>query len=190
MLGLNNVLQYPHALVAGETGQAVSGVSSFMMQNFRGQLVVLCGNDGSFVHKAAMAVFVLSVPVVFYLCMRYRLQKSNGSFEAVAALAIMIAIMTSPHTHTQDYVLLSVSGILLWKYLEEKITAAGVLTQKAMRSILILFPALSWLFFYMHPIFMFIRVQAFFICLLLLSILTFCYIQFRENIDHRSRQSG
>lgn len=177
VLGPDNVLQYPQALFSGETAHSLSGVSSFMMQNLRGQIVLLLKDDSPLVIKLVLAAFSLAILAVFYLNLRVVKDKSHRLFEPVAALGIMIAILTSPHTHTQDYLLLSVCCVLLWSWLGQGINAASKLRRILISKILIVFPALSWLLFFLQPLLLLVNIQPFFLCLLILAILLFCEIQ-------------
>jgi hypothetical protein len=177
ILGINNVMQYPHALLYGETGQQVSGVSSFMMQNLRGELVLLLKGDSPLVFKSVLALFALSLLAVLYLSISKLKDRTPRSFEVVTALAIMIALLSSPHTHTQDYMLLSVAGVLLWNWLKEAKTEPGARRRNAIRKIFIFFPAFSWLLFYLQPLLMLLAIQPFFISLMVLSILLFWQMQ-------------
>lgn len=171
ILGLPNILNYPHALLSGETGKAVSGVSSHMMQNLRGQLVLWSGGDKPVIFKSAAAIFLLSLIPVGLLNWKARFSEAleGGGFEPVWALTIMSALLFSPHTHTQDYVLLFVASMLLWKWLSSGQRTG--LRRAAIRWLIMLFPGLSWFLFFLQPLFMYVGVQPFFIYLVIITIL-------------------
>ena len=186
VLGADNVLSYPQALFSGETGQAVSGVSSFMMQNWRGQLFLLLKGENAGTLKFVLAAFLLSIIAVLYLNLKKYRDAGKRSVDVVAALSIMIALMGSVHTHTQDYFLLAVAALLLRDWLSDRSTDANISSAaigqgKIIRRSLLLFPALSWLFFYLQPLLMLLAIQPFFIYLLLLSILILWRLE-RSNV--------
>jgi hypothetical protein len=174
VLGTGNILQYPHALLSGETGQAVSGVSSFMMQNLRGELVLICGGENPLLLKSVLAVFVICLSGVAWLCFQLVRRQSTNSLACVSALSIMIALLASPHTHTQDYLLLSVAGLLFWNLLASEKSDWHPLSQTLSSNLLIFFSPVSWLLFFLQPLARQIALQPFFIWLACLTVLLAC----------------
>ena len=190
MLGVDNVIQYPHYLLSGETGTAVSGVSSFMMQNFRGELVLLFRGDNSAVKIISLVIFALGTAFSSYLLIRSGSAPASSGDDPVRsrleasaprlALAIMIALMVSPHTHVQDYLLLAVAAAFL--FAPGLPGSAGFqpastsITQRAIdskaRSMLYWFPLLSWFFFYTQPFLALVYFQPFFFYLLTILLLS------------------
>lgn len=169
VVGANNILAYPQALIFGETSDKVSGVSVNMMQNFRGEFVLLAGGENRVLHLAVLALFGLSLLVTGYIWLRLypRMIKAFDEFSAynyASALTILIMLCASPHTHMQDFILASISLVCIFPLCQ----SANALTrrQKAMKTLLIGAPFFSWIFFIFSvgiPIFFLLRLQPFFI---------------------------
>lgn len=162
VLGVDNLKVYPEALLHGETSDAISGVSSFMMQNLRGELVLLFKEDGGLTKTIVLVFYALSVLFTALLCWK------RERFEYCAAITICIALIASPHTHTQDYLILFCLPLLLSSSLSSFKAGSGVLYYS-----LLFFSPLSWLFFYLQPFFMALSIQAFFIYLLIVLFFIF-----------------
>jgi hypothetical protein len=135
-LGLDNVMRFPQALSAGESGHGVSGVAADEMQNLRGNLTLILGSDSSMVHIISIAAFALALCVLAFLWWRAsktwwqakKLEsagdKSDGAiedksaatslFRILASISTLILLVVSPHCHTQDYLALVVPCIWLW----------------------------------------------------------------------------
>lgn len=195
VLGWSNIINYPHSLIAGETGTAVSGVSAFMMQNFRGELVLFFREDNSLLKKLVVAIFGLGA--LFSSWQIFSAAKSKGDLdnfythaqdadepsestkdstksdtqnesdatskslpeaelekphsanriEVAIALALILALIVSPHTHVQDYVLLALPAVLILANLNKNDSR-----HQRIRSMFVYFVPLSWLFFYIQPL--------------------------------------
>jgi hypothetical protein len=115
VLGVDNVVGYPHVLLSGETGSNVSGVSAEAMQNIRGFLTLLMV-PSAIVSKIAMVCFLLSLPLVAWLWFKVYPweQHSPRRFQLFSSLSLLIALAASPHTHSQDYMLASIVCIWIW----------------------------------------------------------------------------
>ncbi len=169
LLGLDNVLNYPEALLKGETGQEVSGVSSFMMQNLRGELVLFAGEHNALASVVVLASFALGIVLSGWLLFKAQKTNSYSEIKKACAQAIIIALLFSPHTHTQDYLLAGTCAFLLMPEAKLAKTKWRSLAEK----MLLAFAPLSWLFFYLQPLFMLFHIQAFFVYLLLLCLFLF-----------------
>jgi hypothetical protein len=84
---------------------------------------------------------------------------------------MMIALLSSPHTHTQDYLLLGVCAVLLFNV--PGITKENDNTANWIRNLLVTLAPLSWLFFMLQPLFLIAKIQPFFLYLCSISILLF-----------------
>ncbi len=110
-LGWHNIIGYPNALKVGDSNKGVVGAEANHMENLRSLLTQLSGTDSGAVHMICWAVFVLAVLSVGYLwAVKYkRVQAHPFAFRAYASLTIVMMLVLSPHTHTQDYVFMSPS---------------------------------------------------------------------------------
>lgn len=115
ILGVDNVLIYPHVLLGGETGTDVSGVSAESMQNLRGQLTLLMV-PSQFLFKMVLAGFALGLLFTAWLWLKVYPRKAPTPrrFQIFAALSLLIALTVSPHTHVQDYMLAVMSAVWIW----------------------------------------------------------------------------
>jgi hypothetical protein len=171
ILGLDNVLRFPHALLSGESGHNVSGVAADQMQNLRGNLVLLLGGDTSVVHIASMLAFALALAALAFLWWRRNklsasASKTNqaASFRMLAAISTLIMLTFSPHCHTQDYLALVVPCIWLWFELAQmkKEGKSGRLLS-LLQGLILLFPIFGWPFFVLRMLFQLVKIQPFFL---------------------------
>lgn len=164
MLGWANVAAYPAALLRGETSSGVSGVHGELMQNLRGELVLLVGADNRMVHLislAALAVVALLVALLWLYVARRKAISDNFSFDLCSSLTTLALLASSPHTHVQDYLLAVVP--CAWLYALSKNADHGSGKIKILRGLIIAFPVLSWVFYFARPVFMLLRIQPFFL---------------------------
>lgn len=177
VLGIDNVMRFPHALLSGETGQAVSGVSEYMMQNVRGELAILApGAPSSITFPIVLSFFALGVGIAAFLNWKAAQSRSPEAIAFAFALSILVGLLTSPHTHIQDMILVGISGVLVASFIENANDKWGVLT----RRLFVAFPFVSWFLFYAHPLFLIVRVQPFFVYLTVLAISTFFCMRSRN----------
>ena len=173
VLGLDNVIHYPQALLKGEAGPGISGVSPHAMQNVRGQLHVLVGGDLPVVRYVSLGALVAGIAFVGWLWgfAREKLCRFElHGFRLLAAVTILIMLVTSPHTHSQDYLLLALPAVMLRPWLDERCAGAGAAHLRFARALLIWWPAASWVMFFLMQLAPLTRVQPFFVwalCLLL-----------------------
>ena len=171
ILGPSNVFNYPHALLSGETGQTVSGVSAHMMQNLRGELTILFPDSLSLIKISVLIFYAAGITgsgVVLWKAMK---RNSTNAFAMSTALSMMIALLSSPHTHTQDYLLLGICAVLLFN-----VPATTKINDKParwIRNLLITLAPLSWLLFMLQPLFLMARIQPFFFYLCVITFLLF-----------------
>lgn len=172
VLGLDNLLRYPQALKFGEISGEVTGVAPESQQNIRGQLVQWFHNDGSAIHAVVIVAWAVATLATAYLWWRYsqqvRLAEKAGNaadavsaderrkrFMILASITMILQLVTSPHTHKQDYIFITVPAI----YLMYSMVGDFPLGKPAMeglkhpnlllllRYLIIGFPLLSWAFF-------------------------------------------
>lgn len=166
ILGPENVISYPQHLLSGETSSEVSGVSAFMMQNLRGELVLFFRGDNAAVKVSTLIIFGCATLVSALLVRKFA--GTPRALPASLAIAIMIALLTSPHTHSQDYLILSVAAALLCPALY----AASSTASARLYGLFFVFPFVSWLFFYIQPFLALAFIQPFFCYVLVMCILS------------------
>jgi len=156
VLGLDNMLSFPEAVRYNETAHAAGGVSPHMMQNFRGMLTLIVGEDNALVHMLSMGLFVLAFVCVGALWWSLRKHSVDSqAFRLGAAATIIILLIASPHTHTQDYFALVPAAIWLWEGTADDASKAA----KWVRGLLLALPFLSWSFFMTQFIWFLLRLQ-------------------------------
>jgi hypothetical protein len=166
VLGMDNIIRFPQALAAGETGAYFTGVNPFVMQNFRGQLWLLLHGEGTVSHYISAAVFALGVVAIGWLWWRERGRFGSESgltpavtIHVLAAQSILIALMTSVHTHNQDYVLATLPCMWMWWMLKDKQESWR---ERSCVRLIKATPALSWLYL-LQVLFALILIQPFFL---------------------------
>jgi Glycosyltransferase family 87 len=158
MVGWSNIASYPQALLNHEVGNYVVGIAPEVMQNLRGTLVLFTNADDHLVRMAAVIFFLVGVVLGAALFIR---QKTNQiaidrDFQIKASICSLVMLIASPHTHVQDYLVAAIPALWLWQ-------AISGHSAPLLRTLILAFPALSWLFYYLRPLFMFARIQPFFL---------------------------
>ena len=159
-VGMDNILKYPSALQFGETNAQVGGVAANMMQNFRGEMIVLSFQDEHLIHQLSLALFAVGIiaSVLLWVKLYPQMKKCLGedAFGICAGISILVSLIFSPHTHIQEFLPASLAIVFLSPLLKNG-------PNKALNIILsvlmIGFPILSWLFFLFLPIFQMYKVQ-------------------------------
>jgi hypothetical protein len=168
-LGWDNILSFPGAVHYNETSANAGGVSPEMMQNFRGMLTVILGGETPDIRMAALAIFVVLCVSITELWWRMR---KHGLTEKKllkgAAVTTLIMLIASPHTHTQDYLAAAPAAIWLWQATANDDRASSLYIRRTIAA----FPALSWVFFLLQPVFLFLRIQPYFIWATALVVMT------------------
>ncbi len=168
LLGWPNVAGYPRALWQAETSGAVSGVNGEMMQDVRGALVILCGGDGPVVHLGSALALVAGLGAVAWLWLRAgkRGGCSREQFNLCASLTVLILLVTSPHTHVQDFLLSAIP--CAWGYAAAERAACRSRPARLLQAMIIAMPALTWVFYLFRELFWLARLQPFFALALLM----------------------
>ncbi len=184
MLGPANVLNYPHALLSGETSQAVSGVSAPEMQNLRGFLCLVTGSDGSIVRYVSFAAMLICAIFTAWLWSAHlaHLKGGNGSvFKVLSSVSVLLMLAFSAHTHVQDYLLAMIPCLWLWQWAQE---ASGVSARaRWIKGLIITLPGLSWIYFMLRPLFAMLFIEPYFLFALALSTLSIVELFHRGGIS-------
>ena len=159
-VGMNNILKYPSALQFGETNAQVGGVAANMMQNFRGEMIVLSLHDERLIHQVSLVLFGIAIisSALLWVKLYPQLKKCLGqdAFGLCAGLSILISLICSPHTHIQEFLTASLALVFLSPLLKNRSSKALNITLSVL---MIGFPIWSWLFFLFLPIFQMYKVQ-------------------------------
>lgn len=169
ILGGQNLLNYPLALLHGETSKSVSGVSAMEMQNLRGNLALLMHADNTLVHLTALVVMSIAVVLLAVLWRRYALDAANQTdsrFELLASCSVLIALTTSLHTHSQDYIMAALPCIWLWQSQKTDRTDDWI------RKLIAMFPIYSWMYLFLKFIVPLIMIQPLFAWAVVMCVLT------------------
>jgi hypothetical protein len=167
-VGMDNVMDFPQALLSGERSTQLSGVSADKMQNLRGELVLLFGSDGSIAHIGSLIGLILSIVAVLIMWMKPAINDDNShSFRLKASITTLLLLAFSPHTHKHDYVIAVVPAVWIWSYFKYKSLIAETSSKQPKLQTLGLFliasfPFFSWIFFMLDPVFHLIKIQPFF----------------------------
>jgi hypothetical protein len=199
-LGWHNVVAFPNALFNHELNAPAIGVSQEEMQNVRGQAILLTRmimKDAAVYMKVvgAMTIGAFACMLAYTGWVWWRLRKIEikDAQHPLVALAICItligALIASPHTHKQDYVLLALPAVIcFWLHHNQILQTerARRLIARANRLCWWL-PLLSWPFFVLMFLFQFMLVQPFFVyALALLVIVVACFeLEYAEGPNHR-----
>jgi len=169
-VGLNNVLEFPAALVNSMHSSQISGVAANEMQNLRGELVLLTGSDGKIVNILSLVGLAAAVVSVALLWMRRDRAADGADFKLRASITTLLLLAASPHTHKHDYVIAVIPAVWLWSICSTKPGVSPKL-KRCIESAIISFPLLSWIFFVLEPLFHYIFIQPYFLwCLFLLGV--------------------
>jgi hypothetical protein len=171
-LGWANVSVYPSALLAGETSGRVSGVQVVLMQNVRGELELVTGGGGNLVTGTSLlALVVVAIGLTWVWLRIVRSGPEATVFEQGASLTTLALLVSSLHTHVQDYLMVAIP--CLWLYAASLSDNGSSREGKVLRGLIIAFPALSWVFFLLTPQFLLARIQPYFIWAVLMMWLSF-----------------
>lgn len=145
VLGVGNVAAYPHALLFGETGESarnVFGVTAVAMQNIRGALCLMIGEDSRTVHAISLASMALAGLFLTYLWWRARplVVQDQILFRMMAGLTILVALTTSLHTHAQDYIMAAIPCLWFWQL------EGDDKDLRLLKKLIVIFPVIGWVF--------------------------------------------
>jgi len=157
-VGWSNIACYPQVLLSIGVGKNVSGVSPELMQNLRGALVLITSADDQLVHIASIVflLFVIIAGTALFFRDSTKPVTIDRNFKIKASICSLLLLIASPHTHIQDYLVAAIPALWLWQ-----VTSAQ--SAPVLRTLILAFPFMSWLFYFLRPVFMFARIQPFFI---------------------------
>ncbi|MBS1990450.1 MAG: DUF2029 domain-containing protein [Cyanobacteria bacterium SZAS LIN-3] len=168
IVGMDNVMRFPQALLKGESNQGVSGVAAEQMQNVRGNLTLLLGGDNTLVHLLSIGAFALGMAALIFLWWRARRKgldttttEGASKFRVLASISTIIMLVLSPHCHMQDYLALVIPCIWLWFECVDK--AQDLPVMKTLRRLVLSFPILGWPFYVFLFLFQLIKIEPFFL---------------------------
>jgi hypothetical protein len=152
ILGLDNLLAWPHALLMGETSSHVSGVSPITMQCLRGYLTLLMHGTDAKVVAAISAIFfvagLLAVAAIWWHFSRRRSAQgepvesgSEDDFRFSSALTFLLMAITSMHTHVYDYLMMLLPAIWLFDLSRRDQSVEA----KILQALVLIYPVASWL---------------------------------------------
>ncbi len=191
IVGWDSVLAYPNALLFAETSDRVSGVNTQAMQNFRGELILLCGQDNSLVHILSAGLFGLgfiAVCSMWLVCypriIGAGVLNKEQAFDTCFALTIVGMLIFSPHTHVQDFVCVIVSGVLFYRAFN--LVSPGSNRLKLLRVLLLAFPLLSWMFFNANVFLSQMFIQPYFLWSVVIILLVLTELKVKLNASNIS----
>jgi hypothetical protein len=152
-LGWDNCVEWPRVVLHGETDSSNIGlIAPAMMQNVRGILNLMIGDDTSMVRMISAGLCIITIFLIGYLWTApyKKLQHTTKyAFEVVSAVSMMIVLLFSVHTHAHDYCVFVCSCV--WLY----VAALDLAPSKAvsyLKFFLVGFPIFGWLLFVAQPI--------------------------------------
>ncbi|HEY9734308.1 MAG TPA: glycosyltransferase family 87 protein [Drouetiella sp.] len=153
-LGWDNCLEWPKVVLHGETNSSNIGlIAPAMMQNIRGILNLVVGDDTSTVRMISAGLCIITILLIGYLWTApyKKLQATtNYAFEVLSAISMMIMLLFSVHTHAHDYCVFVCSCV--WLYVAVLDLPQSKLVSW-LKFLLVGFPIFGWLLFVAQPIF-------------------------------------
>jgi Glycosyltransferase family 87 len=168
VLGLQNVLRFPQALAIGETGRYFTGVNPFAMQNFRGELWLLTHGETAVNGILVSSVFVIAIVILGLMWKRYAstsgdaLATDRQRFDTLASISVLLMLVSSLHTHTQDYVFTALPCIWICRRFRMTDLKATTVLEMRTKRLIFGYPLSGWIFLFLGPLFTLIFVQPFF----------------------------
>jgi len=156
-LGWNNCIEWPKIVLHGETSDINRQlIAPAMMQNVRGILNQITGDDSSAVRLISAGLCIVTILLIGFLWTTpyKRLQSvTKYAFEAISAISMMIMLLFSVHTHAHDYCVFVCSCVWLYVALADMQEKTGVTPSvKYLRMLLIGFPCFGWILFVAEPL--------------------------------------
>lgn len=163
IVGADNMLRFPEALLHRETGSSVSGVAAILMQNFRGQLTLLFYGQDSLINGTAIFLFAMTIVVIAFLWWRDRvtLLADKRLFFVLCSITTLLMLMSSLHTHAQDYLMALPALFWLWRWNSERPEASRSRPgARFINAMVVTAPILSWVFL-VKELFLVIKIEPF-----------------------------
>lgn len=150
LIGFENVIGYPYVVTHAESSDNFIGVNAHKMISLRGPIAMFLSTGASL--KITATVMFLSLGPLFLLW-----RKCTGVLSTVAtvdsmrflwAVTICTMLLTSPHSHLFDFLLVAMAAALTLKTLSPIGRCPGAVNSDAVNKIwtimLVVFPPLSW----------------------------------------------
>ena len=203
VLRMDAWMHFPQALAFAETSSRVTGVSADLQQNLRGQLTVLLGGESTTTHGFVTAIWLIvsvGIAIWFYLSKRKGLilidenrsapekAAADQRFKAMASIALLAQLVSSPHTHSQDFLFAALPCLWLYTSLIEGFPAVAPplantshrVALHLLKVLILSFPFLSWVMFICTRIFP-VLIEPFFVWALL--VITLSLVSMRKPGD-------
>ena len=108
LVGWQNFLDIPAAIFKHQTNDQLTGAVPGIMQNFRGALVAISGQDNRNILLGSLLAWLASLAAIAYLWMKkYPVMKANSaaySEELCMSISILLMLGFSLNTYVYDYV--------------------------------------------------------------------------------------
>lgn len=75
-------------------------------------------------------------------------------------MTLLAMLITSPHTHIQDYIIATCAGVWIWMSAH---TYFASRSGKVLKALIVSFPAASWMYYFLLGPFNFLKIQPFFV---------------------------
>jgi hypothetical protein len=180
VVGWDNIISYPSSLLYGESLQTTGAV---IMQNFRGQALLLLGGDSKFVHYLSIFVYILTLAAVAYvwsaLYPKLKTKFGRHGFDICAAFSVACMLSASLHTHIPDYLFAAILVAFLYPIANRLM---GKRLSLLTKFLLVGFPVYSWfaLFTMSVGIWVMLRMQPF--AVWAMALLIVCVVQIRRML--------
>lgn len=152
-LGWENCIAWPNIVLHGETSDINRGlIAPAMMQNVRGILNLMTGDDSAAVRMISAALCIITILLIGYLWTSpYRRLQGNTkyAFEVVSAISMMIMLLFNVHTHAHDYCVFVCTAVWLYVAVLDAPVTKG---SQWLRYLLVSYPLVSWILFVAEPL--------------------------------------
>lgn len=178
VVGRDNIFSYPTSLIHGESLQTTGAV---IMQNFRGEALLLLGGDSKVVHYLTLFVYVLSLLAVGYvwqvLYPKLRERFGRAGYDICAAFSVACMLSASLHTHIPDYLFAAILVAFLYPIANNLM---GKNLSLITRTLIISFPFYGWFCTFTMFFLVVLKIQPF--AVWAMALLALCAIQIRRML--------
>ncbi|MBA3855870.1 MAG: hypothetical protein C0507_03065 [Cyanobacteria bacterium PR.3.49] len=160
VLGWDNIVAFPQAFLTNEASSQIVGVQPEKMQNLRGILVLITGSDSKPIHYLSAGVCLTAAGCLFFIWKKLD-WKDSVRFNLLASATVLLMLVSSPHTHTQDYILAFIPCLLLFLAADRNDTNIGTRDRLILKIAAVSFVYLSWILFFLDFLFRLCKIQPF-----------------------------
>lgn len=171
VLGWDNIMAFPQAFLTNEASSQIVGVQPEKMQNLRGMLVLITGSDSKPVHYLSAGVCLAVAGAMFFVWKKLD-WKDPVRFNLLTSATTLLMLVSSPHTHTQDYILAFIPCLLLFMAADRSDTNIGAKDRLILKAASVSFVYLSWILFFLDFLFRLSKIQPFALWALVVAIYT------------------